>query len=255
MFTVCALVALVMVQVAVLLDAGNRPCVGLGLNWPWCFGGYFRSAGTGEKTHQGATTSINNDVTDLTESPNEYFPEGGGAGGGRGRAGIAKKLLSSQKLHLALGSGNNMNNSSGECKSSNGTAVSTPELSKDPKEPVRKCSSNVKFQPEPLKSISSALAVMGKELVVLCLEWLTKGLSLSRGWQGMWQQLPTEPAFMWHGLRCGGSWNRRALVQLCRAEANEEKTEKKKTQQQRDASASCFYCRFPQNDIFRPSLI
>lgn len=132
-------------------------------------------------THQGATSPINNVVTVLIESPNEYLPERGGAGGGRGGAGIAKKLLSGQKLHLALGSANNINNSSGECKSSNATAVSTPELSKDPKEPVRKCSSNVKFQPEPLRSISSALAVMGKELALLCLEWLTKGLSLSRG--------------------------------------------------------------------------
>ncbi len=132
-------------------------------------------------THQGATSPLNNVVIDLIESPNKYFPEGGGAGGGRGGAGIAKKLLSSQKLHLALGSASNINNCSGECKSSSGTAVSTPELSKDPKETVRKCGSNVKFQPERLKSISSALAVMGKELVLLCLEWLTKGPSLSRG--------------------------------------------------------------------------
>lgn len=31
---------------------------------------------------------------------------------------------------------------------------------------------------------------------------------------------------MWRGVRCGGSWNRRVLVQICRAEAKEAKTGK-----------------------------
>lgn len=104
-----------------------------------------------------------------------------------------------------------------------------PQLSKDPKEPLRKCGSNVKFQPEPSekrkKNVRSALAVTGEESVVLCLERLTKGSCLSRRWQAVWRQLPVQPAFRWRGLRCGGSWNRRAPVQICGAEAKEEKTE------------------------------
>lgn len=127
--------------------------------------------------------------------------------------GITGKLLSIQKLHLAPGSTDNINNRSGLCKRSNSTAVSTPELSKEPKESVRKCSSNVRFQ----KHVSLALVWRRPRSQCCCV------------WRG-WQKVPvpqrvagrvTTVAFTWgFGPRCGGSWNRRAAEMLSWGQRN-----------------------------------
>lgn len=72
------------------------------------------------------------------EIPNWDFPGGEGAG-------IAKKVPSSQKLHLAPGQRQHHKQLFRMVHISSSTAVLVPELNEDLQEAVRERSSNVKF--------------------------------------------------------------------------------------------------------------